>query len=90
MEPLSRILFSLYRGTPQHGPWVVACLEGAWAAILGDKLARVCRPVSWENYRLTIAVPDQEWSESLQGLKEDLLARIRHATGHEVRQISFR
>ena len=90
MEPLSRVLYSLYRNQPEHGSWVVACLEGAWAGILGEKLSKVCRPVAWDNHRLIIEIQDQEWLESLQGMKGDVLARIREATNNEVREISFR
>ena len=90
MEPLSRVLYSLYRNQPEHGSWVVACLEGAWAGILGEKLSKVCRPVAWDNHRLIIEIQDQEWLESLQGMKGDVLARIREATNDEVREISFR
>ena len=90
MEPVSRLLYSLYRNQPEHGSWVVACLEGAWAGIVGDKLSQVCRPVAWENYRLIIRVQDQEWTEILQGMKSDVLARIRDATNNEVQDISFR
>jgi predicted nucleic acid-binding Zn ribbon protein len=90
MESLSSVLFSLYRGTPQHGEWVLACLQGAWSGIVGDRIARVSRPVSWNDYRLVIQVDDADWKQNLSALEGELLARVRSASGNEVRELSIK
>lgn len=90
MESLSGVLFSLYRGTPQHGEWVVACLQGAWSGIVGDRIARACRPVSWNDYRLVIQVEDADWKQNLRALEGELLAKVRSASGNEVRELSIK
>lgn len=87
MEPLSRVLYSLYRGQPSHGRWVVACLEGSWPKILGERLAAVCRPVSFEDSELRIEVPDREWEQAILAVKSDLLEKLRNATANEVNTI---
>ncbi len=89
MEPLSRILFGLFRGTPRHGEWVIACLEGAWPTLVGERIAGVCRPVAFEGSRLTIEVLDSAWLEPLKEMAAELLARIQKGTSDEVREIAF-
>lgn len=87
MEPVSSVIYSLFRGTPRHAEWVVACLEGAWPGLLGDKLAAMCRPAGLEGRRLTIQVLEPAWLEPLRGCSADILERIRQATGDEVLSI---
>ena len=89
MDPISQVLYGLFRGTPQHGEWVIACLEGAWPALLGERIAGVCRPASYENSRLSIEVTDGAWVEPLREMTSELLDRIRKGTGNEVREIAF-
>ena len=89
MESISSILFTLFRGSPQHGEWVIACLEGAWGGLVGDRICRVCRPLSFTNSSLTIEVLDAAWEEPLRGMKPELLLRIRQVTGDEVRELYF-
>jgi len=89
MEPVSSVLFSLFRGTSQHGEWVVACLQGAWPALLGDKLAAACRPRTFSNSRLVIEVVDPMWAGTLHSLERDILAKIGSATAGEVRSLAF-
>ena len=89
MESISSILFTLFRGSPQRDEWVVACLEGAWRGLLGDRISRVCRPLSFHDACLTIEVQDAAWEESLREMTPKLLLRIRQATGDEVRELQF-
>ena len=90
MEHISRSLLSLYRGTPQHKEWVVACMRGAWQGIVGDRLARVCRPAAWNDHRLTIEADDPEWVRCLTEMKGDLMQKIRPFAGDEIREIEVR
>jgi len=89
VEPISSVLFSLYRNTPHHGDWVLACLEGAWPAILGGGLAQACRPLSLAESTLTVGIDAPEWQETLLSMKEDIEGRIRRATHGEVRRVRF-
>jgi predicted nucleic acid-binding Zn ribbon protein len=89
MESISSIIFTLFRGSPQRGEWVIACLEGAWRGLVGDRISQVCRPLSFNNSCLTIEVLDAAWEEPLRGMKPELLLRIRQATGDEVRELHF-
>ena len=89
MKPLSGVLYSLYRGQPNHGPWVVGCLEGGWARILGERLAAVCRPVWFRDSDLLIEITDGGWERAVRGVKAELLEKIRAATAGEVRGIRF-
>ncbi len=89
MEPVSKVLYTLYRGKPIHGRWIVACLEVAWPGLLGGRIAQACRPSSWEDYRLVVEVVDPVWTESLESIREDMLERIRTATNNEVRRLTF-
>jgi hypothetical protein len=89
LEPLSGVLFSLFRGRPNHGQWVIACLEGTWPKLLGDRLSAVCRPVRLENADLLIEILDSEWDQAVKSVKDTLLDKLRAATADEVKTISF-
>jgi hypothetical protein len=89
MEPVSSVIYSLFRGTSRHAEWVVACLEGAWPGLLGERLAAMCRPVNLEGTRLEICVLDPAWVEPLRECSGDLLERIQQATRSEVRSIKL-
>ena len=89
MEPISNVLFGLFRGTPRHGEWVVACLEGAWPALVGERIAGVCRPARVEGSVLTIEVLDGAWEEPLREMRTELLQRISQGTGNTVSDLQF-
>lgn len=87
MKHLSTALYSLYRGQPSHGEWVVACLEGAWPAIMGETLARKCRPSIFDRGVLTIEVTDEAWDAPLREMVDQLRCRLTQATAGEVRSV---
>ncbi len=89
MEPVGQIVYSIFRGTPRHDEWVLACLQGAWPGLAGERLAAVCRPCSYSEFRLMIEVLDPAWEEPLREIGGELLARIRTATGGEVRVLKL-
>jgi hypothetical protein len=89
MESLSRILYSLQRGSLQHGRWVLACLEGAWPHIVGDRPARACRPVGFKDSEVVIEILDEAWEEALRSLRADIEAKLRAVTGGEVATVRF-
>ena len=89
MKPVSSIVFSLYRETPEHGPWIVACLEGAWPKLVGPKLSAACRPARWQDGRLIVEVLDPAWLPALESMSDKLLARVRETAGNEVTRIVF-
>ena len=90
MEPLSKILFSLFHGTAFHDEWIVGCLQGAWAGLLGDRIGKVCRPAAVRGRELVVEVSNASWLPILSGMKPELLERIHSVAGDEVLQISFR
>jgi predicted nucleic acid-binding Zn ribbon protein len=90
VESISGVLFRMYRGTERHGPWVVACLQGAWPKLVGARIAAVCTPVEWRDRTLVVEVLDPAWRAGLERVQEDLLERIRTATGGEVLRLGFR
>ncbi len=89
MKPLFNVIFSLRKGMPDHGQWVITCLEGAWPKLIGDKLAAVCRPAGFEDSDLRIEILDPEWEQALRSVRAELLDKLRSATGNEVRSVSF-
>ena len=90
MEPAFGILFSLQRGTANHREWVVACLQGAWPKLIGDRLAAVCRPASLRGSELVVEVLDKSWQDALRGIAAELAARLKSQTAGEVRTVSIR
>jgi hypothetical protein len=87
VEQLCGVLFSLHRGTPKHGEWVIACLTGAWSRLIGDRLAAACRPVRFKDSALTIEVLDINWVEAVKSVKPELMKKLRTATAGEVKNI---
>lgn len=89
MQLLSGILFSLYRGTPIYNDWVVACLRGQWPKLVGERLACFCRPAAFDKSRLVIEILDDAWLEAIKSVKQEILDKLRIATGGEIRSISL-
>jgi len=89
LEPLFGVLFSLFKGEPNHGQWVVACLEGAWPKLLGDRLSAVCRPARFENAELQIEILDSEWDQAVKSVRQTLLEKLQVATANEIKTITF-
>jgi hypothetical protein len=88
LEQLRSVLFSLHRGTPRHGDWVIACLAGAWPRLIGERLAAACRPVRWKDSELTIEVLDSNWTGAIKSIQSELTEKLRSATAGEVKSIS--
>jgi hypothetical protein len=83
-------MLSLYRGMPNKSEWVVACLEGAWPKILGDRLAAVCRPVAFHGEELVIEICDHDWEDAIKNIQPALLEKLRAVTSGEVASLSLR
>jgi hypothetical protein len=90
LKQLFSILLLLHRGTPKHSEWVLACLEGAWPNLLGDRLAAVCRPARFENSELVVEILDRDWEGAVKSIKPVLLEKLRAATSEEIKTLSFR
>jgi len=88
LEKLFCVLLRLCRGTPGHGEWVVACLEGSWAKLVGERLASKCRPLRFENSELVVQVLDSDWKEAVTSIRPELMERLRAATAGEVRTVA--
>jgi hypothetical protein len=89
VKAVSAVVYSLYRGTPHHSGWIVACLTGAWCGIMGERIAAACRPVSLRGNELVVEVTDGAWFPALSGMKNELLRLIRTATGGAVGQLTL-
>jgi hypothetical protein len=87
LEKLFGVLFSIGRGTPKQGEWVTACLQGAWPKLIGDKLAAVCAPASFEGSTLVVEVNDRQWEEIVGSVKPALLEKLQSATAGAVKHI---
>jgi len=87
LERLFGVLFSLHRGTPRYGDWVLACLEGAWPRLLGERLATACRPARFENSKLWVEILDGSWTDAVRSVGPELLEKLRTATAGEVKSL---
>jgi hypothetical protein len=89
MQHVSTVLYTLYKGTPAHGEWVVACLEGAWRGIFGEPLDRKFRPVRFEAGRLTVEVTDSSWEAAVRGMRREIVDRLDRATSGVVTSLDL-
>jgi hypothetical protein len=87
LEQLFSTLFSLHRGTTHYGDWVIACLQGAWLNLVGERLAVACRPIRFENSELTVEILEKSWEDAIKNLKPELLSKLQAATACEFRSI---
>jgi hypothetical protein len=90
LEKLFGVMMSLYRGTPNKGEWIVACLEGAWPKLLGDQLAAVCRPAAFHGAELVIEICDRNWEDAIEHIQPALLEKLRAVTAGEVATLSIK
>jgi hypothetical protein len=89
LEQVSSILFSLYRGTPDYGEWIIRCLKGVWPKLLGNRLAKVCRPARFDGSTLEIEILENDWKAAIKSVEAELLEKLRAATAGEVKKIKF-
>jgi predicted nucleic acid-binding Zn ribbon protein len=87
MDRAFGILFSLQRGTSHHGKWIVECLNGCWAKIVGQKLAAVCRPVHLKDSVLKVEVIDDAWMDTVRSMRLELQHKLYDDTCGEVKEI---
>jgi hypothetical protein len=90
MRPILSVLPSIFRDSPHHGLWVLACLEGSWQKIVGDTIARVCRPLRLDNSNLVLEILDPSWESTVKSMEGEVLEKVRQFAGNEVKQLSFR
>jgi len=89
MDRAFGILFSLQRGTPRHGQWVIECLKGSWEKIVGRKLAAVCCPVELKGTVLKVQVVDNDWMHTVEGMRMEIQGKLRSETCGEVKTLVF-
>jgi hypothetical protein len=89
LKPLFSVLLEIYRGKPLHNDWVIACLEGAWTKLVGDRLAAVCRPVSLKDSKLIVEILDPEWEDAVKGVQSALQQKLQNVTMGIVKTLSF-
>ena len=89
MDRVFDILFSLQRGTPRHGQWVVECLKGSWPRLVGEKLASVCLPTDLTDAVLKIEVADGAWLVTVRGMQAELENRLYDVTSGEVKTLKI-
>jgi hypothetical protein len=88
LEKLFGVLFSVYRGKPGHNEFVLACLQGAWHRLLGDKLAAVCKPARFDGSTLVIQVIDPQWEDAIRSVGTEIIGKLRSATAGEVAKLT--
>ena len=66
---------------------MVACLEGAWPHLIGEKPASVSRPVRFSDSELIVEVFDKDWLDTLKRLEPDLLKKLQAAAGTIIKRV---
>lgn len=76
-ESLERLLGAM--AAPPIG--VLSTLFTQWAGIVGEDLARHCRPAAAEGARLLVVAVDPAWASEIQWLEQTVLDRLEEALG---------
>jgi hypothetical protein len=82
MEQASRILARSKGLSKVIDNEQVAC--GAWAGVVGKRLARYSRASKLVRERLVVEVDDEVWKESLTGLRHQILRKLEMAIGEGI------
>jgi hypothetical protein len=83
------VVLSLFNEKPENREWVVACLEGAWPTLVGERLAAVCKPVSFNGAELVVKMRDHAWEDAIADMKPALLKKLQTATQGKISAISL-
>ncbi len=59
------------------GAVAVARLECVWTEVVGEALARQCRPLSLSQGKLVIGVPSPTWNATLRTMERQILANLQ-------------
>jgi hypothetical protein len=87
LEQIFSALFSLHRGNPHYGTWVIGCLQGAWTNLVGERLAEACRPVQYSKSELIVEILDKSWEDAVKSLKPELLNKLQAITSCKINSI---
>jgi len=89
-EPLNALLSQWLLQRQQNPVFLPPNLPVVWTQIVGDLLARYCRPVKLEGYTLYIEASSEAWSQALAEQRPFLLRQLKtHLPKLSVREIQF-
>ncbi len=80
-RPLGVALDGLTRELAPVSP--LARVQGCWARVVGDAVAREAEPVGERAGVLTVACRSSTWAQELELLSTELLSRVNRALGGE-------
>jgi predicted nucleic acid-binding Zn ribbon protein len=64
----------------------LAALQGAWAEVVGERIAAVANPVSERSGEATVNCADSVWAQELDLMQGELLQRLRERLGERAPQ----
>ena len=64
----------------------LAALQGAWAQVVGERIAAVTSPVAERGGEVTVACTDSVWAQELDLMQGQLLERLRERLGERAPQ----
>jgi predicted nucleic acid-binding Zn ribbon protein len=64
----------------------LAALQGAWAQVVGDRIAAVATPVSERAGEATVSCTDSVWAQELDLMQGQLLERLGERLGERAPQ----
>ena len=64
----------------------LAALQGAWAGVVGERIAAVTSPVSERGGEVIVSCSDSVWAQELDLMQAQLLERLRERLGERAPQ----
>ncbi|HEY0392411.1 MAG TPA: DUF721 domain-containing protein [Solirubrobacterales bacterium] len=64
----------------------LAALQGAWAEVVGERIAAVASPVSERGGEATVSCSDSVWAQELDLMQGQLLERLHERLGERAPQ----
>ncbi len=91
VQPLSKIIDSLFRDPKLRVHLQKGRVFGAWARVVGPQIAQISRPTFFKKGELFIRVNTPVWRNELTMMQTELIGKLNDEIGEKiVKQIIFR
>ncbi len=91
MRPLSYILERIFSDPKLKSHFIEGAISGVWNRAVGERIASVASPVSFDNGTLYVRVRSATWRNELHLMQQQIIDHVNEQLGrNEVERIVFR
>ncbi|MDQ7051734.1 MAG: DUF721 domain-containing protein [candidate division KSB1 bacterium] len=91
MRPLAQILERIFSDPKLKSHFIEGAVSGIWKQAVGERIARVASPVSFDNGTLYVRVSSAAWRNELHMMQQQMIDSLNAKLGrNEIERIIFR